>query len=74
MSEFLKYVLYLFKNSIMLVLLAGVLATGVLAVAFVIHKRKYRGQKKFPWGKTFLWLIFLGYILIVIYACNGYLC
>lgn len=68
MSEFLKYVLYLLKNSIVLVLLAGVLAAAVLTVAFFIHKKKYKGQKKFPWGKIFLWMIFFGYILIVIYA------
>ena len=55
MSEFLQYVLYLLKNSIVLVLLAGVLAAAVLAVVFLIHRKKYKGQKKFPWGRIFLW-------------------
>ena len=68
MSEFLRYVLYELKNSLVLVLLAGVLATAGLAVAFIVHKKKYKGQRKFPWGKVFLWLLFLGYLLIVIYA------
>ena len=68
MSEFLRYVLYELKNSLVLVLLAGVLATAGLAVAFIVHKKKYTGQRKFPWGKVFLWLLFLGYLLIVIYA------
>ena len=68
MSEFLQYVLYLLKNSIVLVLLAGVLAAAVLAVVFLIHRKKYKGQKKFPWGRIFLWMIFFGYIIIVIYA------
>ena len=68
MSEFLRYVLYELKNSLVLVLLAGVLAAAGLAVAFIVHKKKYKGQRKFPWGKVFLWLMFLGYLLIVIYA------
>lgn len=68
MSEFLRYVLYELKNSLVLVLLAGVLAAAGLAVAFFIHKKKYKGQRKFPWGKVFLWLMFFGYLLIVVYA------
>ena len=68
MSEFLQYVLWQFRNSLLLVLLAGVAAAAVLGVAWVLHKRKYKGQKKFPWGKVILWLIFLGYTVIVIYA------
>ena len=68
MSEFLRYVLYELKNSLVLVLLAGVLAAAGLAVAFIVHKKKYKGQRKFPWGKVFLWLMFLGYLLIVVYT------
>ena len=41
MSEFLRYVLYELKNSLVLVLLAGVLAVAGLTVAFFIHKKKY---------------------------------
>ena len=68
MSEFLRYVLYELKNSLVLVMLAGILAAAGLMVAFFIHKKKYNGERKFPWGKVFLWLMFLGYLLIVIYA------
>ena len=68
MSEFLRYVLYELKNSLVLVLLAGILAVIALAAAYFIHKRKYKGEKKFPWAKVFLWLVFIGYLLIVIYA------
>ena len=68
MSEFLRYVLYELKNSLVLVLLAGVLAAGGLAVAFFIHKKKTKGQKKFPWGKVFIWLVFFGYLAMVLYA------
>ena len=68
MPDFLRYVLYELKNSIALVLLAGILATVVLAAAYLIHRRRHRGEKKFPWGKVLLWLAFLGYLIIVIYA------
>ncbi len=68
MSEFLRYVLYELKNSLVLVLLAGVFAGAGLAVAYYIHKKKHKGQRKFPWGKVVLWLTFLGYLLIVLYA------
>lgn len=68
MSEFLRYVLYELKNSLVFVLLAGMLAAAGLAVAFFVHKKKYKGQRKFPWGKILLWLMFLGYLLIVVYA------
>lgn len=68
MSEFLEYVLYLLQRSLILVLLAVIVAGAVLAVIYFVHKRKYKGEKKFPWGKALLWLVFLGYLVIVIYA------
>lgn len=68
MSEFLEYVLYLLKNSLILVLLVGMAAVAAVAVIYLIHRRKYKGEIKFPWGKTLLWLAFLGYLIIVIYA------
>lgn len=68
MSEFLEYVLYLFQKSLILVLLAGIVAGAVLGIIYFVHKRKYKGEKKFPWGKALLWLVFLGYLVIVLYA------
>ena len=68
MSEFLEYVLYLLRNGLILVLLAGIAAMAVIGAAYFIHRRRYKDQKKFPWGKVFLWLIFFGYIIVVIYA------
>ena len=67
MSEFLRYVLYELKNSLVLVLLAGVLAAAGLVIAFFVHKKKYKGERKFPWGKVLLWLIFIGYLVAVLY-------
>lgn len=68
MPDFLKYVLYELKNSLGLVLLAGVLALAGLVIGYFIHKHKYKGEKKFPWARIFLWLVFLGYLVIVVYA------
>lgn len=68
MSEFLRYVLFELKNSLMLVCLAGMLAAAVLGTVYFIHRKKYGGQKKFPWARIILWLIFLGYAVVVVYA------
>lgn len=68
MSEFLEYVLWHLQNSLILVLLAGIIAVGVVVFIYLLHKRKYNGEKQFPWGRTFLWLLFLGYLVIVLYA------
>ena len=68
MSEFLEYVLYLLQRSLILVLLAGIVAGAVLAGIYFVHKRKYKGEKRFPQGKALLWLVFLGYLVIVLYT------
>lgn len=68
MSEFIEYVLWELKNSFGLVLLAGIAAMAVLAVTYSTHKKKYNGEKKFPWGKAILWLVFVGYMAVVLYA------
>ncbi len=68
MYDFLEYVLFELKNSLILVLLAGMGAIAILAALLFLHKRKYRGERKFPWGRAFLWLMLVGYTVIVLYA------
>lgn len=68
MSEFLRYVLFELKNSLLLVCLAGIFAAAVLAAAYFLHRKKFGGQRKFPWARVILWLICLGYMVVVIYA------
>lgn len=68
MSEFMEYVLWQLQNSLVLVLFAGILAVAAVAVTYGIYKKRYRGERKFPWGRIFLWLIFLMYLMIVLYA------
>lgn len=66
MNDFLRFVLYQLQNSLWLVVLVILAGVGVTAAAFVIHKRKYK--QKFPWGKALLYLVFAGYIAVVLYA------
>ena len=68
MYEFIAYVLSIFRDSLALVLIAGVMFAVVVMAAYCIHKRKFHGEKKFPWGKVVLWLAFAGYVMIVLYA------
>lgn len=68
MYEFIAYVLSIFLDSLALVLIAGALFAVVVMAAFFFHKRKYHGEKKFPWGKVVLWLACAGYVMIVLYA------
>lgn len=68
MYQFIKYVLQELMNSLGLVFLACIAALAVLAFTYSVHKRKYKGVKKYPWRKAILWLIFAGYIAVVTYA------
>lgn len=68
MSEFLQYVFFELKNSLLLVLLAFAVLSAGIGFSYFLFQRKYSGSRKFPWGRTILWLAFFGYLLIVIYA------
>ena len=68
MYEFIEYVLWELKQSFLLVLLAGLAAVAVLAVTYGLHKKKYQGERKYPWGKALLYLMLVGYLAIVLYA------
>ena len=57
MSAFIQYVLSELRSIMILVLLAGILAAAVIAVAYLIFKKKHKGEKKFPWGKIILYLL-----------------
>lgn len=68
MNEFIRYVLWELKNSLLLVFLAGIVVTGVLAVCSRVYNKRHGGQKKFPWGRAVLCLLFAGYLVVLIYA------
>ena len=68
MNDYLRYILFELQNSLGLVMLAGILAVAVIAVIYLLFKKKHGKEKKFPWGKIVLSLILAGYLLIVVYA------
>ena len=68
MNDYLRYILYELENSLVLVMLAGILAIAVITIVYLVFKKKHGKEKKFPWGKIMLSLILAGYLLIVVYA------
>ena len=70
MSEFLRFVLSELRRYSVLVLLACIAVLSVCGVIHVLYKRKYGADRKFPWKKVFLPLIFACYLLAVIFATN----
>ena len=68
MSAFIQYVLSELRSIMILVVLAGILAASVIAVAYLIFKKKHNGEKKFPWRKIILYLFLVGYVFVVISA------
>ena len=68
MYEFIEYVLWELKNSFALVILAGLAALTILAVTYSLHKKRYGGERKYPWGRAMLCMLLVGYLAIVLYA------
>ena len=68
MNSFIQYVLYELGNSIVLIIPAGILATIAIIVSYCLFKKKHKHEKKFPFGRIFMYLLFVGYISIVFYA------
>jgi len=68
MSEFLEFVLYELGNILTLLVLAGVVAAVGIGLAYLIFRKKHRGEKKYPWRKILLYLALVGYLFIVVCA------
>ena len=68
MSDFLEYVLWVLQRGLALALPAGAAAAAAIGAIYCIHRWKYRGKRRFPWAGALLWLLFLGYAVIVLYA------
>lgn len=68
MCDFIRYVLYELNNILILVILAGLLAAIVIGIAYLVFKKKHKGEKKFPWGKIFMYLLLAGHLFIVLSA------
>lgn len=65
MNEFAKLVIDQLRRGIGQGLAAGLIAAGLI---FWIYRRKYRGQKTFPWKKAILTVLLVGYLGILGYA------
>lgn len=68
MSEFMEFVFWELRNSLVLVFLAGIVTAGVLTVIYLLYRRKYGREQRFPWKNTLCWLLLAGYGLILLYA------
>ena len=68
MHDFVELILNLLQNAgILAVITAGLCVIGILA-AYVIFRCVTKGKKKFPWGKTILLVLLVGYVVILLYA------
>lgn len=71
MNEFAQMVLSELRNSIGEAVAVCVLAALGIGAYYFHHKKKYQGQKKFPWLRVLLILALVGYLVIVDYATMG---
>ena len=68
MNSFIEYVVYELKNSISLLILAGFLAIFVITISYIIFRKKSPDNHAFPWKRIFSVLLFVGYLLVILYA------
>ena len=68
MHDFVELILNLLqKAGVLAGIAAGLCVIGILA-AYVIFRCITKGKKKFPWGKTILLVLLVGYVVILLYA------
>ena len=70
MSEFLRYVLWELRRYSVLALLAGIFVLALFCIVRAVFRRKYGPERKFPWTKLILPLIFVGYLALVLFVTN----
>ena len=71
MNDYIRYVLFELTNSLGLVIRALILAIAVIAVIYLVFKKKHGKEKKFPWGKIVLSLILAGYAFFQVKSTPG---
>lgn len=71
MNEFAQMILSELMSSIAEAVAVCVLAVMGVGAYYFHHKRKYQGQRKFPWLRTLLILALVGYLVMVDYATVG---
>ena len=71
MNDFIQFVLYELQNSFIRVAGLLVCAAAVVGFLYYTHRKKYNDEKKFPWGKAVLIVVFLAYLVVLDYATIG---
>lgn len=68
MNDFVDLIISELQSSLVLAVAAVVLCVLALGVSFFVFKKKYKDERRFPWLKAILILLFVGYITVVLYA------
>lgn len=68
MHNFVGYLFYLFRSALFPAALAIMTCTVLLAISYQMFRRKYKGAKKYPWGRAVLSLLLVGYLSILIFV------
>lgn len=68
MSDFMKFVFSYLVRTLALLIPAVVVCGASLIVAARLYKKKYKGERKFPWKKALLLLALAGYLSVVCYV------
>lgn len=68
MTDFVVYLFYLLQLGMRLAILAVVLCGAGLLVAYRWHRRKYAGERPFPWGRAVGLMLLAGYLAVVLSA------
>ena len=68
MNDFLHYLLYLLRSSLLPAALAAGACTLALISAFLFHRAKYKGERRFPWAKAVSAVLLTGYLCAVLYV------
>lgn len=68
MSDFVHFVFSYLRNALVLAVPAALLCAAALFATSRIYKKKYHGERRFPWGRAVLILALVGYLVVVGYV------
>ncbi|NLT39491.1 MAG: hypothetical protein GXX89_03395 [Clostridiales bacterium] len=68
MNDFVTFILQHLRTGIWLAIMAAVLCVLIISVCWLIFKQHYKGERRFPWCKTVIVVLLIGYLTVLIYA------